>query len=66
MFSVCIVSATAIMFVCPETKQLTLEEIGATFGDEVAAEVRESDKLPGSQVEKDGVHEVENKQTEEC
>ncbi|KAL1987328.1 hypothetical protein VTN96DRAFT_4356 [Rasamsonia emersonii] len=36
MICVCIASATAILFICPETARLTLEEINAKFGDPVA------------------------------
>ncbi|KAJ5998969.1 hypothetical protein N7451_006779 [Penicillium sp. IBT 35674x] len=36
MICTCILSATVVYFVCPETAKLTLEEINALFGDEVA------------------------------
>ncbi|KEF57235.1 uncharacterized protein A1O9_07425 [Exophiala aquamarina CBS 119918] len=41
MIGVCIASATLMLFLCPETARLTLEEIGAKFGDEVALEFPE-------------------------
>ncbi|KAJ9132461.1 general substrate transporter [Pleurostoma richardsiae] len=35
MICACVVSSTLMIFICPETTNLTLEEIGAKFGDEV-------------------------------
>ncbi|CAG9955830.1 unnamed protein product [Clonostachys rosea f. rosea IK726] len=36
MICVCVASATAMIFVCPETARLSLEEINAKFGDPIA------------------------------
>ncbi|KAI1618897.1 general substrate transporter [Exophiala viscosa] len=39
MISVCLVSTTALLFYCPETAGLTLEEVAAKFGDHVAVDM---------------------------
>ncbi|OAG34090.1 hypothetical protein AYO21_11759 [Fonsecaea monophora] len=39
MIAVCIVSNTFLLWYCPETAGLTLEEIAAKFGDHVAVEI---------------------------
>ncbi|EXJ87565.1 hypothetical protein A1O3_04525 [Capronia epimyces CBS 606.96] len=43
MISVCIVASTVAIFVCPETAKLTLEEINAKFGDDVALQFPDAD-----------------------
>ncbi|KAF2814692.1 general substrate transporter [Mytilinidion resinicola] len=61
MICVCLVSATAIFFVLPETAKLTLEEIGERFGDAVVVhfgeqfESKTNDETPaGNGTEKSG------------
>ncbi|KAK5047279.1 hypothetical protein LTR84_006801 [Exophiala bonariae] len=43
MISVCLVSNTFLLWYCPETAGLTLEEIAAKFGDHVAIEIKNID-----------------------
>ncbi|KIW74526.1 hypothetical protein Z517_11296 [Fonsecaea pedrosoi CBS 271.37] len=59
MIAVCIVSNTFLLWYCPETAGLTLEEIAARFGDHVAVEISAID-VNKLEFEKTGEKRVES------